>query len=114
MLTAIDQTNLNIESAIKILRGIQDDSTIRTLTKLNKNMDKALLDQDLVGDHVQLELQGKIYYICESDYQSREFRHRLFQVSNDFIDQTFLVLDNMINDHMGPQYKNAFKKLKYD
>ena len=113
MIGAVDSTNLNVLSTIKILKGEQDAKTIELLKKLNKNMREAR-NAVKMQKYCQLQLSGRVFYITDSDYGTPEFYPRIFEVTRKFIDDAFLVLDRMIDDHFGSAYKDVFDRIKYD
>ena len=113
MIGAVDSTNLNVLSTIKILKGEQDAKTIKLLKKLNENM-RLARNGAKMQKYCQLQLSGRVFYITESDYGTPEFHPRVFEVTREFIDDAFLILDRMIEDHKGPAYKDAFDRIKYD
>ena len=113
MIEAVDTTNLNILSTIKILKGEQDAKTIELLRKLNRKMREAR-NEAKMEKYCQLQLSGRVFYITESDYGTHEFHPRVFEVTREFIDEAFLILDRMIDDHKGKAYKDVFDRIKYD
>ena len=113
MIGAVDSTDLNFLTTIRILKGEQDAKTIELLKKLNKNMREAR-NAVKMQKYCQLQLSGRVFYITDSDYGTPEFYPRIFEVTRKFIDDAFLVLDRMIDDHFGSAYKDAFDRIKYD
>ena len=113
MIGAVDSTDLNFLTTIRILKGEQDAKTIELLKKLNKNMREAR-NAAKMQKYCQLQLSGRVFYITDSDYGTPEFYPRIFEVTRKFIDDAFLVLDRMIDDHFGSAYKDAFDRIKYD
>ena len=113
MIGAVDSTDLNFLTTIRILKGEQDAKTIELLKKLNKNMREAR-NAVKMQKYCQLQLSGRVFYITDSDYGTPEFYPRIFEVTRKFIDDAFLVLDRMIDDHFGSAYKDVFDRIKYD
>ena len=113
MIGAVDSTDLNFLTTIRILKGEQDAKTIELLKKLNKNMREAR-NAAKMQKYCQLQLSGRVFYITDSDYGTPEFYPRIFEVTRKFIDDAFLVLDRMIDDHFGSAYKDVFDRIKYD
>ena len=113
MIGAVDSTDLNFLTTIRILKGEQDAETIELLKKLNKNMREAR-NAVKMQKYCQLQLSGRVFYITESDYGTPQFHPRIFEVTRKFIDDAFLVLDRMIDDHFGSAYKDVFDRIKYD
>ena len=113
MIGAVDSTDLNFLTTIRILKGEQDAKTIELLKKLNKNMREAR-NAVKMQKYCQLQLSGRVFYITDSDYGTPEFYPRIFEVTRKFIDDAFLVLDRMIDDHLGHAYKDVFDRIKYD
>ena len=113
MIGAVDSTDLNFLTTIRILKGEQDAQTIELLKELNKNMREAR-NAAKMQKYCQLQLSGRVFYITESDYGTPQFRPRIFEVTRKFIDDAFLVLDRMIDDHFGSAYKDVFDRIKYD
>ena len=112
MLCAIDATDLSWDATIKILRGKQDQKTLKLLQTLIQNMERARREVEEKNEFVQLKLSGQIFYIGKSDFESHEFVHRMFKVSSDFIDDAFLLMEKMIADHTTDLYKKALNELK--
>ena len=112
MIKAVDDFYINPIQMIRILRGAQDDGTIGLLETLNQTMEEARLCCKL-DNHCKLKLSGKVFYIIESDYEATDLHPRIFKVSNEFIDDHFLVLKMMTKDHGSAAYMNAFDKMKY-
>ena len=113
MLKAIDDYSLGLKNIRKILSGDRDETTIGLLEQLNQKMEEARKCAKL-KQFCQKKLCGTVFYIFESDYGTHEYHPRMFKVPNEVIDDTFMVLENMIADHKSPAYKNAFDKMKYD
>lgn len=113
MISAVDDTSLGTQQTIKILKGTQDESTTTSLKLLNENMEKARTSAKM-EDYCDLQLVGQIFYIAECDYGSHQFRPRIFPVPNRFIDDNFLLLDRMVDDHKGKAYNDVFERIKYD
>ena len=113
MLKAIDDFSLGLKNIRKILSGDRDETAIGLLEQLNQKMEEARKCAKL-KQYCQKKLCGTVFYIFESDYGTSEFHPRMFKVPNEVIDDTFMVLENMIDNHKSPAYKNAFDKMKYD
>ena len=114
MILAVDEVCIDPEEMLKIKEGTPDEGTIGLLETLNENMKIARQCAKLQSQFTQLGLIGEVFYIVESDHGTTELHPRIFKVPNDFIDETFLVLDKMLSDHGSEAYMNAFDKMKYD
>ena len=113
MVEVIDDFDLGVPNIFKILNGDRDETTVGLLETLNQKMEEARQCARL-KQYYQLKLSGTVFYVIESDYGTSEFHPRMYKVPNQVIDDTFMVLEKMIDNHLGHAYKNAFDNLKYD
>ena len=109
MLGAIDETELDLGTVVKIMQGTEDESTIELLNHLNKVMDEA--NESTEVDYCQMKLCGKIYYMRGIEDEN-EYFHKMFLVPREFFDDKLLFLKEMVDDHGSISYFKIMKNLK--
>ena len=114
MIKAVDDFYINPIQMIKILSGAQDARTIGLLQSLNQTMIEEARRFNKVEDNCQLKLVGRVFKIAELEHETTDLRPRIFEVPNEFIDDHFHILKNMMKDHGSAAYMNAFDQMKYD
>ena len=110
MLGAIDETDLDLNTVVKIMQGVEDESTEELLKGLNEVMNEA--NESTEVDYCQLKHCGTIYYIKRTR-NGDDCSHNMFKVPREYFDDQLLFLKEMIDDHGSINYFKTMERLKY-
>ena len=109
MLGAIDETELDLGTVVKIMQGTEDESTEELLDHLNEVMNEA--NESTEVEYCQLKHCGNIYYI-KRDKHGDNCSHNMYQVPREYFDDQLLFLKEMVDDHGSINYFKIMGRLK--